>query len=180
MPYTWFTWLEQANNHNLFRDAQHMEELRYLPINSSNMSPAGLPIGFPLDRDKKSGTAWVGLTCAACHTNQLDYQGIKILIEGAPTFANFVLFYQRLVSALDTTHRDDEKFKRFAYRVLGTDYSQANSDELRSQLLNVAIKASERQQVNVLPASYSRYFTSYAGLDAFGNIQNVGMAFCFA
>jgi mono/diheme cytochrome c family protein len=177
MLYTWFTWLEQANNQNLFRDAQHMEELRYLPINSSNMNPAGLPIGFALDRDKKSGMAWVGLTCAACHTNQLDYQGTKILIEGAPTLANFVLFYQRLVSALDTTHRDDQKFKRFANRVLGTDYSQANSDELHSQLLNVAIKASERQQVNALPASYSRDFTSYARLDAFGNIQNAGTAF---
>ena len=177
MPYTWFTWLEQADSQNLFRDAKHMEELRYLPMGSSNMNPAGLPIGFALDRDRKSGTAWVGLTCAACHTNQLDYQDTKILIEGAPTLANFVLFYQRLVNAIDITYRDDEKFKRFADRVLGTEYSEANSKELRSQLLNVAIKASERQQVNALPDSYSKDFTSYARLDAFGNIQNAGTAF---
>lgn len=177
MPYTWFTWLEQADNPNLFRDAQHMEELRYLSIDSSNMNPAGLPIGFALDQDKKSGTAWVGMTCAACHTNQLDYQGTKILIEGAPTLANFVLFYDRLVEALNNTHRDDNKFKRFANRVLGSDYSEATSSELRSQLLNVAIQAAERQQVNALPASYSKDFTSYARLDAFGNIQNAGTAF---
>jgi mono/diheme cytochrome c family protein len=177
MPYSWFTWLEQADNQNLFRDAQHMEELRYLPIESSKMNPAGLPIGFALDQDKKSGLAWVGLTCAACHTNQLDYLDTKILIEGAPTLANFVLFYQRLVNTLNTTHRNDEKFKRFATRVLGTDYNEAASTELRSQLLHVAIKAAERQQVNALPTSYSKDFTSYARLDAFGNIQNAGTAF---
>jgi mono/diheme cytochrome c family protein len=177
IPYNWFTWLEQADSQKLFRDAQHMQELRYLPMESSNLNPAGLPIGFALDKDKKSGTAWVGLTCAACHTNQLDYQDTKILIEGAPTVANFVLFYQRLVNALNTTHQDDEKFRRFAKQVLGTDYSEANSTELRSQLLSVAIKASERQQVNALPASYSKDFTSYARLDAFGNIQNAGTAF---
>ena len=61
-----------------------MDVLRYLPIDSSNINTAGLPIGFALDKDKKSGLAWGGLTCAACHTNQLDYQDTKILIEGAP------------------------------------------------------------------------------------------------
>ena len=70
-----------------------------------------------------------------------------------PTLANFVLFYQRLVETLDITHRDDEKFKRFANRVLGTDYNEATSTELRSQLLNVAIKAAQRQQVNVSAAN---------------------------
>jgi len=129
MPYTWFTWLEQADSQNLFRDARHMEELRYLPIDSSNMNPAGLPIGFALDKDKKSGLAWVGLTCAACHTNQLDYLDTKILIEGAPTLANFVLFYHRLVNALNTTQKNDEKFKRFATRVLGADYNVASAME---------------------------------------------------
>ena len=177
MPYTWFTWLEQADNQHLFRDALHMEELRYLPMEASNLNPAGLPIGFALDKDKKNGTAWVGLTCAACHTNQLDYQDTKILIEGAPTLANFVLFYHRLVRALNTTHQDDEKFKRFANRVLGTHYSETHFTELRAQLQNVAFKASQREQVNSLPASYSKDFTSYARLDAFGNIQNAGTAF---
>jgi mono/diheme cytochrome c family protein len=177
MPYSWFTWLEQADNQSLFRDAEHMEELRYLPMASSNMNPSGLPIGFALDKDKKDGSAWVGLTCAACHTNQLDYQGTKFLIEGAPTLANFVLFYDRLVEALNTTHQDQQKFQRFANKVLGDSFSESSSNELRSQLLEVATKAAERQLVNALPASYSKDFTSYARLDAFGNIQNAGTAF---
>lgn len=177
MPYNWFTWLERADKQSLFRDAGHMEELRYLPERSSNMNPSGLPIGFALDKDKQNGTAWLGLTCAACHTNQLDYKGKKILIEGAPTLANFVLFYDRLVAALNATNQDNAKFTRFAKGVLGSGYSDSAANELRGQLLDVAMTAAERQQVNALPSSYPKDFTSYARLDAFGNIQNAGTAF---
>lgn len=177
IPYKWFVWLEQEGNQSLFREASHMEALRYLPVASSSMNPAGLPIGFALDKDKKSGTAWVGMTCAACHTNQLDYQGTKILIEGAPTLANFVLFYQQLVAALNQTYQDSAKFERFAKNILDSQYSQSSANTLRNQLLVVAKNATQRQQVNALPANYSKDFTSYGRLDAFGNIQNAGTAF---
>ena len=40
----------------------------------------------------------------------------KLLIEGAPTLANFVLFYSRLVDALVQTRDDPQKFDRFARR----------------------------------------------------------------
>ncbi len=177
IPYSWFTWLEQADNTNYFRSAQHMEALRYLPMESSARNPSGLPIGFALNENKKQGEAWVGFTCAACHTNQLDYKGKKMLIEGAPTLANFVLFYDKLINALNTTNQDDAKFNRFAKNVLAESYSPADAQVLRGQLLEVAIKAAERRGVNKLPADYPSDFTSYGRLDAFGNIQNAGSAF---
>ncbi|MFT6261574.1 MAG: mono/diheme cytochrome c family protein [Bermanella sp.] len=177
IPYSWFTWLEQADNTELFRSARHMESLRYLPIESSALNPSGLPIGFALNENKKQGEAWVGLTCAACHTNQLNYKGKKILIEGAPTLANFVLFFNKLVDALNTTNQDDAKFVRFAKNVLAGKYNQTNAQALRSQLLQVTIKAAQRRDVNKLPADYPSDFTSFGRLDAFGNIQNAGSAF---
>lgn len=177
IPYSWFTWLELADSMVLFRNAEHMESLRYLPEKSSRLNPSGLPIGFALAHDKQTGDAWVGLSCAACHTNQLDYKGKKILIEGAPTLANFVLFFSELVDALNATNKDDEKFERFSRRVLADNYSKNTSRELRSRLLKVAISAAERQVVNQLPENYPEDFTSYARLDAFGNIQNEGSAF---
>lgn len=177
LPYTWFTWLEQADNDQLFRSAEHMESLRYLPMNASPENPAGLPIGFALASDNKSGEAWMGMTCAACHTNQVDYNGTKMLIEGAPTLGNFVLFYSKLVSALNATQMDDQKFDRFARKVLDAEYSESAAVQLRSRLQEVAMKAAERQVVNNLPADYPQDFTSYARLDAFGNIQNAGSAF---
>ena len=97
IPYSWFTWLEQANSKVLFRNAQHMDKLRYLPMASSKENPSGLPIGFSLAESKKDKEAWVGLTCAACHTNQLDYNETSMLIEGAPTLANFILFFSSIL-----------------------------------------------------------------------------------
>lgn len=177
LPYTWFTWLEQADNKELFRSAEHMESLRYIPMQASPENPSGLPIGFALASDKKSGEAWMGMTCAACHTNQVDYNGTKMLIEGAPTLGNFVLFYRKLVSALNATQVDDQKFDRFARKVLASEYSESTAIQLRTRLQDVAMKAAERQVVNNLPDDYPKDFTSYARLDAFGNIQNAGSAF---
>lgn len=177
IPYNWFAWLEQADSTDLFRSSEHMEKLRYLPMSASKQNAAGLPIGFALDQDKKSGDAWVGLTCAACHTNQLDYQGTRMLIEGAPTLANFMLFYRKLVDALDATNKDDARFERFARNVLAQNYNEARARSLRKRLLSVSVAAAERLMVNDLPDDYAADFTSYARLDAFGNIQNAGTAF---
>ncbi|GAB1260499.1 di-heme-cytochrome C peroxidase [Aurantivibrio plasticivorans] len=177
MPYSWFAWLEQADSEELFRSAENMESLRYLPMPASQLNPAGLPIGFALDVDKESDVAWVGMTCSACHTNQLDYQDTKILIEGAPTLANFVKFYSDVVAALNATHEDDEKFERFARNVLKDEYSESRAEGLREQLAQLSLAASERQVVNNLPDDFPADFASYARLDAFGNIQNAGSAF---
>lgn len=177
LPYVWFMWLEQAGSNELFRNVEHMDSLRYLPMKSSQRNPAGLPIGFALDNDKKSGDAWLGLTCAACHTNQIDYQGSRMLIEGAPTLANFVKFFSELIKALDKTNKDDAKFARFAEKVLGNEFSPSSAKALRGQLATVTSNLALRQKVNELPAGYPDDFTSYARLDAFGNIQNAASAF---
>ncbi|MDW7547708.1 hypothetical protein J8Z24_11990 [Pseudoalteromonas sp. SCSIO 43201] len=177
IPYSWFTWLEQPGSTALFRDSEHMEMLRYLPSKTSANNPSGLPIGFALHHNQQTGQAWVGMTCAACHTNQLDFNDTKILIEGAPTLANFVLFFSRLNAALEATLNDNQKFNRFAKRVLKGSTSAELIDDLREDLKHVALATAERQTVNALPAHYPEDFTSYARLDAFGNIQNAGTAF---
>ncbi|KZM43679.1 hypothetical protein OA92_08315 [Marinomonas sp. SBI22] len=176
IPYSWFTWLEVADSKDLFRSNEHMSYLGYLPMESSKMNPSGLPIGFALNMDKK-GDAWMGMTCAACHTNQLDYQGTQYLIEGAPTLGNFVLFFDRLTEAMNATNSDPLKFTRFAKNVLADDYSLKSAAKLKVAFDAMAFKIAQRQAVNALPTDYPEDFTSYARLDAFGNIQNEGTAF---
>ena len=69
IPYDWFLNLEQVDSQAKFRDAEHMRALGYLtrtPDGQAN--PDGLPIGFVKDG------AHLGLTCAACHTAQINYQ----------------------------------------------------------------------------------------------------------
>ena len=177
LPYTWFTWLEQPNNGKLFRNTKHMEMLGYLPALASRHNPAGLPIGFAITRSESMKEAYVGFTCAACHTNMIEHDGEKFIIDGAPTLANFVLLYDRLVDALDVTYRDDKKFERFSNRVLGRRHSEEDAKALRKELLAAAEGAALRKEVNALPEHYPEDFTSWGRLDAFTNIMNAGTAF---
>ncbi len=175
IPYTWFLWLEQADSENLFRSNTHMESLRYLPEKPSSLNPGGLPIGFALDKTDEQD--WMGLTCAACHTNQIDYKGKKYLVEGAPTLANFVEFFNRLAASLKATYQNESKFQRFAKNVLADNYSDSAADDLKQSVIELSLKVNERIAVNALPEHYPSDFTSYARLDAFGNIQNAASAF---
>lgn len=177
MPYDWFTWLEQSDREELFRNSAFMESIGYLPQASSKLNPSGLPIGFTITRARKNKPRGFGLNCAACHTNQIDYNGVNMLVEGAPTLANFVKFYSEIVKSLNSTHKDDAKFERFAKRVLADKYSTSTAEVLRSEVESLAEATAERQAVNDLPAHYPDDFTSYARLDAFGNIMNAGTAF---
>ena len=177
MPYDWFLALEQPDSDKLFRDNAHMDMLGYLPMNPSKLNPDGLPIGFVKAESKHYAKGYVGMTCSACHSNQLDYKNTQFLIDGAPTLANFVLFFSRLVDALNNTYQDDAKFERFAQSILGSGYNSHSAENLRARLQEVALGATERRNVNELPENYPDDFTSYARLDAFGNIQNAGTAF---
>ena len=111
-----------------------MEMLGYLPADTSEMNPSGLPIGFTITTSEYYKDAFVGLTCAACHTNQIDYKNQSLLIEGAPTLANFTLFFERLVDAVINTHDDAAKFDRFAKKVLHKNYSDSTSTDLKTKL----------------------------------------------
>lgn len=177
LPYTWFTWLEQPTNNKLIRQTDHMEELGYIPVESSRYNPSGLPIGFAITRSKSMKDAFLGFTCAACHTHMIEHEDKTFLIDGAPTLADFVGFYDEIVDALDVTYRDDAKFERFARNVLKNKYTVSSAGNLREELLTYAVANAERREVNALPAHYPEDFTSYGRLDAFTNIENAGTAF---
>ena len=182
MPYDWFVWLEQPDNEQLFRNTAHMEMLGYLPEKSSKWNPAGLPIGFTKSAHNEADQpAALGLTCAACHTSQIDYtkdgKTTKLLVEGAPTLANFNLFFSRLVAAVNKTHDDDAKFKRLADKVLAKGYEEKDLVLLKSEFKKVADALSDRLAVNALPSKYPEDFAGHGRLDAFGEIENAGSAF---
>lgn len=184
IPYKWFTWLEQPDNEKLFRNSEHFEMLGYLPEQSSNLNPSGLAIGFTKSVNNAANEpAAVGLTCAACHTNQIDYtdkttnKKISFLVEGAPTLANFNLFFERLVSALTNTYNDEAKFKRFAEKVLPDGASEKDSEALKIELKKYVDALTNRLEVNKLPDTFPQDFAGYGRLDAFGQIENAGTAF---
>ena len=94
LPYDWFMVIEQAElrpfgTPALFSDPAHLRRWGFIdsPLGSGN--PGGLPVGFAIDekhRDPNTGqvSRAIGLTCAACHTGQLRFQGTAIVVDGGP------------------------------------------------------------------------------------------------
>ena len=178
IPYVWFLHLEQTDSRAKYVDPANMDRYRYLPQQPTALNPDGLPIGFTqgnatYNREyQKISSTWLGLTCAACHTGQVEYQGAKYLIDGAPTMGDFEALFRDLVAAMQATLADDEKFLRFATAVI-TDSQRRGSGgtddllELRRQLERMT---SIRHDWNNRNQGTSDY--GHARLDAIGAIFN--------
>ncbi len=165
MPYSWFLWLEQENSTELFRSAQNIEKYKYIPQKATPLNPDGLPIGFANDNKKD---AWVGLTCSACHTGQVNYQETAMVIDGAPTMADFQTFFIDLEKTMNYTLNSNVKFEKFAVNVLGEKYNESSANELRSEFLKVTKSLSNRNSLNETKNPYG-----FARVDAFGQIFNM-------
>ncbi|MFL5346618.1 MAG: di-heme-cytochrome C peroxidase [Hyalangium sp.] len=170
LPYEWFLNLEQASNTHLFRSTANFERFRYLTADPSPLNPDGLPVGFVKDVDKH-GQSWIGLTCAACHTGQVNFNGVGLRIDGAPTLADFTTFFDELAAALAATSKDAAKFERFARAILRDAYDLDSANELRQALFETTAQLEARRHLNASPVAYG-----YARLDAFGDILNMVLA----
>lgn len=185
IPFQWFLHLETKEGHSRFRENRNLDKLRYVTQSSaSKLNPEGLPVGFVEDVDvdptqtssklayltrkfaKKSNPdekkTWLGLTCAACHTNRIEFGDKTIQIDGGPAMADLQTFLVELAAALESTHKDAAKMQRFA-RALKVENNAAFKDEVvtHSEALNALVKRN---------ASQTKY--GFARLDAFGAILN--------
>lgn len=190
MPYHWFLALEQADSQALFRDDAHMRELGFIPQPPNPAkNPDGLPIGLARDDNpdtvgsyliKKAflgadykresyptTNAWMGPTCAACHTSQLDYKGQSIRIDGGASLIDHQTFMTRLAGALEVTHTEPEKMDRFARRVLNPNWSQGEQDALKARVMAYSEVLNRLVQQNATDLAYG-----HGRLDAFGAILN--------
>ena len=178
IPYSWFLHLEQANSSARFSDPANMDRYRYLPQNPTELNPDGLPIGFTKGNAKankayrKISEVWLGMTCAACHTGQIEFNGQKYLIDGAPTMGDFETLFRDLVTAMKATLNDDAKFSRFASAVIAdsklrNDGGTSDDDELREQLTRMTAIRDDWNGRNEGRSDYG-----HARLDAIGAIFN--------
>ncbi len=169
LPYNIFLHLEQADSQSLFRASANMDRLRYLIQKPSRTNPDGLPLGWV--KETYQGKDYVGLTCAACHTGQVNYQGVAIRIDGGPTLSDMDKLLNELAAALEATTTDPEKFKRLATRVL----DNPNPEHQQSLLGEVKHLEQNLRRYNIANASYADHQPvpyGYGRLDAFGRIYN--------
>ncbi len=131
LPYDWFMALEQADSTESF-SGKHLLDLGFLSNAKSPANPDGLPVGFALDVDSV-GKRHLGLTCAACHTNQIRFESKTFQIDGAPTLADTWGLLKGVGDALNKTNSSNDKWGRFATRILGSDMSAPNSAALKQE-----------------------------------------------
>ena len=166
MPYDWFLALEQPDSNNLFL-ADGLARFGYLPNPDKTNNPDSLPVGFVKDSGENGD--WVGMTCAACHTSQINFAGKTLQIDGGPTDADMWALISELGTALAQTSSSDDKFQRFADRVrhlspAGTAQPDAT---LRKNLKDFSDNFTKYVASSKTNVAWGR-----ARLDAFGMIFN--------
>jgi hypothetical protein len=162
--YTWFKALERPDTPDLFV-SDSLARFGYLPNAVSAANPDGLPVGFV--RDREGQELWLGMTCAACHTGQINYQGSTLRIDGAPANADLYALLAELGQSLTKTEGDSAKFDRFAARVIGTGGTSQQKARLRLALEQYSSKFTAFVQDSTPDVSWGP-----ARADAFGMIFN--------
>src|SRR5262245_60541020 len=101
MPIEWFQKLEKAGSTDHFADGLErygfVKDTFKLP---GSINSAGLPLGVAVSKSNGDSPAFVGLTCSACHSGMIAYQGKSFMIEGAPSMLDFDRFLADLVDAM--------------------------------------------------------------------------------
>lgn len=174
LPYDFFMVLEQKESKELFRSDKNMDFYRYIPLKPTFSNPDGLALGFV--KDVYQGKEYVGLTCAACHTAQINHKGVAMRIDGGPAMADMQNFVTALSDAMQATIDDEEKAKRFINAVIdrngvvrmvsgGRDYS--SEKDVKEDMAKFASRLKDYITMN-----HSNLDYGYARLDAFGRIYN--------
>ncbi len=169
VPYQVFLHLEQADSEQLFRSSANMNRLRYLPQLPSFDNPDGLPVGFV--KDTYQGTDYMGFTCAACHTAQVNYMGTGIRIDGGPAMADFEGLLLDLQQALKATLDDAAKFDRLADKLIAAGFAD-NKAGVRQQIEAIYREKKRYNEVNAPTSGERLVHYGYSRLDAFGRIFN--------
>ncbi|TXI27495.1 MAG: ribonuclease E [Nitrosomonas oligotropha] len=170
LPYSFFLVLEQSGSSALFRADENIDRYGYLPQRQTSSNPDGLPAGMV--RDEYQGKAYMGFTCAACHTTQINYQSTGIRIDGGPAYSDMETFMIDLAEALYATLENPEKLQRFVANVLQQGHYN-HADDIQADLKQYAQRIKTYTIVNN-PRGIQRPLTryGYARLDAFGRIYN--------
>ncbi|MEP5697265.1 MAG: di-heme-cytochrome C peroxidase, partial [Sneathiella sp.] len=182
LPYNWFLALETTRSNTgaieKLRSPDVMNGYRYLPQLPTELNPDGLPIGFTKDEPRGNSAyetvsaQWLGFTCAACHTGQVEFGPVKALVDGAPAMADFEGFFTEMAAALRATLEDTEKFDRFSKDVFALNQARAPAEptdagQLKHQLMQLT---ADREAWNRRNSGAHPY--GHARLDAIGAIFN--------
>jgi hypothetical protein len=191
IPYEWFVALERPQLSllgpaGLLSEPGYLRRFGFIPdARDAAYNPDGLPVGFARGGpkiDPTTGEAWpnpatgqvlhdIGLTCAACHTGQIEHQGTMLLVDGGPAMTDLGKFRGVLALAVGLTDRSPRRFDRFADRVLGPGHTPAAKAALKRQLEGI-IARGERLRGLERQVEQASVGEGFGRLDALNRIAN--------
>jgi mono/diheme cytochrome c family protein len=182
LEYDWFQALELPFSRAKFAAPDYLARFGFLvePGQQATASnPANLPVGFARHEDDETGRAYLDVTCAACHTGELRYNGQAIRIDGGAAMHSLAStvptlrggsFGQALGMSMAFTYYNPLKFRRFAHEVLGVN-DERDRDQLRHDFKQVLDR--------LLGTAYNDWHRGlypteegFGRTDAFGRIAN--------
>ena len=174
MSYDIFLNLELANSQELVRSDANSERYGLIPEAANpQYNPDGLPIGVsktviaaPHWKGEETGE-FAGMTCAACHEEELEYKGKHIRIDGGVgNKFDMQGYIAALDNAMQATLTDSAKFDRLAARLAAS--SPDAKDKLRERFERQAAYVHEyRSRSSASPSPWGP-----SRLDALTMIQN--------
>lgn len=189
LPYEWLLALEQPQvrwtlfgEMPLLLEPSYIGRFGFLPDAADpRYNPDGLPVGIARDErwtDPVTGQKrlMAGLTCAVCHTGQLEFKAADgqiqaIRIDGGPGMVDLQRFEQALGIALVMTDKVPLRFERFARRVLKEQYSEARASQLKTELTALVDKGLHEIKLNRQYKVYPHQ-PGYGRVDALNRIGN--------
>ncbi|MCX6111470.1 MAG: di-heme-cytochrome C peroxidase, partial [Proteobacteria bacterium] len=205
MPYDLFVSLETEDGGTLFASYDNMSRYGFLAPTSLTtqdlagklVNPDKLPIGFTKhiqanNRNlyNQGAREWVGVTCAACHTQRVQFTTasgpVSYLINGGAAVNNHIIFMWELKRALLATLHDQKRLVSLASRITGrgswtnaavvkariTDFVGADGNKNFGARVNRSVPTN----LNGLDREEARrrinHLLGTGRLDAFGNIFN--------
>lgn len=133
LRYTWFRSLEMPWGTTKLSDPEVMRRYGFLVDEPTPKNPDGMPVGFTKHYDQNLHEELLDITCATCHTGQLEFtqngHTRAVRIDGgsadhAFTSARIGQFLPTLIASLFATEINPLKFNRFARSVLGSTYPE--------------------------------------------------------
>jgi len=174
-PYMWLIALEEPGTfpQEPFLTDERFRRYKLIPDPDITNNPDRLPVG--ITRDVSPEGEFVSVTCAACHTGQITFRGNLMRIDGGPAMHNLNGFFTSAFAALADTLPRPFKFRRFAKKVLGEEYSLTRQARLKVEVLKVledsAKTLAKAKLKNLYPTK-----EGFGRLDALGRGGNLILA----
>lgn len=164
LPYDFFLVLKRVKSDELLRSDKNIDRFRYLPQKETFFNPHALPVGFV--KETYQGKDYMGYTCAACHTGQVNFKGAALRIDGGPAMSDMVKFLAELQQAMEAAQSGEAHLK-FVADVLQLKNDYDSADEIQRDLKKWTDTITLYNTVNHSNVDYG-----HARLDAFGRIYN--------